>query len=227
MWWTDDEQARKNSVCRAISGGPIYISDKIGRTRPEILAPLMLSDGRLLQPDECAMPTQDCLVENPTQSQKPFKIFNRVGRAGLVAAFNIDEQGRSVSGSISAEDAQMLPRDCICYEYFTGECVALIKGEPLPVTLKNNDTFRLYLLVPLERNGVTVLGRCDKFIGIKAVEKKDSNSVVLTEGGRLGFYTRTRVRVFSEYRELFVKYKKGLSFVDARPEEKVLYFRYS
>ena len=121
----------------------------------------------------------------------------------------------------------MLPRDCVCYEYFTGECISLTKGETLPVTLKDNDSFRLYLFVPLEKNGVTVLGRCDKFIGIKAVERKDQNSVVLTEGGRLGFYTRTRVRVFSDYRELSVKYKKGLSFVDARPEEKTLYFRYS
>ncbi|MEI3319154.1 MAG: Sip1-related alpha-galactosidase [Eubacterium sp.] len=46
MWWSDDEQAKKNSVLRAISGEPIYVSDKIGRSRPEIFEPLCYSDGR-------------------------------------------------------------------------------------------------------------------------------------------------------------------------------------
>ena len=46
MWWTDDGQAGKNSLCRAISGGPIYVSDKLGRTNPEILKPLCLSAPR-------------------------------------------------------------------------------------------------------------------------------------------------------------------------------------
>ena len=36
MWWTDDEQAVKNSLCRAISGGSIYVSDKIFKIRNRI-----------------------------------------------------------------------------------------------------------------------------------------------------------------------------------------------
>ena len=37
MWWTDDGQAVKNSILRAISGGPIYVSDTLHRSRAEIL----------------------------------------------------------------------------------------------------------------------------------------------------------------------------------------------
>ena len=227
MWWTDDEQASKNSLCRAISGGPVYVSDKLGRTRPEVLLPLILSNGRVLQPDGSAMPTQDCLINDPTKSGAPFKIFNRVGKAGLVAAFNIDAEGRAVSGSVSAEDAQLLSREYVCYEYFTGECFPLKAGESFPVDLKDQDTFRLYLFVPMQKNAVTVMGRTDKFIGIKAVESVDRESVALTEGGRLGFYTQQRVRVFSNVRELIVKYKRGLSYVDLHPDETTVYFRYS
>ena len=113
MWWTDDEQAVKNSLCRAISGGPIYVSDKIGRTRPELLLPLALSNGRILRPDQSAMPTADCLTEDPTKSHKPFKIFNRVGPSGLVAMFHIDAEAESVSGSVSANDAEMPARDTV------------------------------------------------------------------------------------------------------------------
>ncbi|MFQ9800140.1 MAG: Sip1-related alpha-galactosidase [Clostridia bacterium] len=33
MWWSDDGQAEKNSILRGISGGPIYVSDPIGRSK--------------------------------------------------------------------------------------------------------------------------------------------------------------------------------------------------
>ena len=32
MWWSDDGQATKNAVLRAMSGGPVYMSDKLGRS---------------------------------------------------------------------------------------------------------------------------------------------------------------------------------------------------
>jgi len=44
MWWTDDSQAVKNSVLRAISGGPVYVSDKLDRSREDVLKPLALSN---------------------------------------------------------------------------------------------------------------------------------------------------------------------------------------
>ena len=68
MWWTDDEQAKKNSVLRAISGGPVYVSDKIGRSRPEVFEPLCYSDGRILRCESPATPTLDCLTVDPEKS---------------------------------------------------------------------------------------------------------------------------------------------------------------
>ena len=62
MWWTDDSQAVKNSVLRAMSGGPVYISDQIGRTKKSVLDPLMYRDGRIIRCDRPAMPSCDCLV---------------------------------------------------------------------------------------------------------------------------------------------------------------------
>ena len=62
MWWTDDGQAVKNSILRAISGGPIYVSDTLGRSRAEIFKPLVLEDGRILRCDRPAMPARDCLT---------------------------------------------------------------------------------------------------------------------------------------------------------------------
>jgi hypothetical protein len=50
MWWSEHpESAIQSGVLRAISGSPIYVSDKIGRSNGEILKPLALSDGKILR----------------------------------------------------------------------------------------------------------------------------------------------------------------------------------
>lgn len=221
MWWTDDSQAAKNSLCRAVSGGPIYISDKLGRTNPQLLAPLMFRDGRILRCDESATPTADCLLDDPTQTGKPFKLRNQADNAGILAVFNIHAEGRPVSGTVSAADVG-LNAACVCYEHFSGECRLLAKGEQMPVTLENNDTFLLYTFVPVSETGITWLGRVDKYIGIKAITGFDRDTVQLYEGGPLAFISERPVQVFSQARELPVKRKGILCTVDARPEETVL-----
>ena len=222
MWWTDDEQATKNSVCRAISGGPVYVSDKIGRTRPEVLLPMTFADGRLLRCDESATPTADCLVGDPTVSGRIFKIRNRVGEAGVVAAFNIDNENRSVSGTVSPTDAGLDGVDCVSYEYFTGECRIVKAGERFELTLENNDVFRLYTFVPVCASGVTLLGRIDKFVGVKAVSARAFDTVTLYEGGTFGFVCEGEVKVFSEKRELPVERRGLLCAVQAEADERIL-----
>ncbi|MBO5293839.1 MAG: hypothetical protein J6B71_01120, partial [Clostridia bacterium] len=165
MWWTDDEQAVKNSLCRAISGGPIYVSDKIGRTNPEILKPLCLEDGRIIRPDESATPTADCLMQNPTTTDKIFKLRNRFGNKGVCAVFNINAENQLVSGTLSPAEIGINDGDYAYYEYFTKEIGFLKQGESLTILLSNNDDFRLYSFVP-SSNGTADLGRTDLFMGV-------------------------------------------------------------
>lgn len=165
MWWTDDEQAVKNSVCRVISGGPIYVSDKIGRTNPEILKPLILNDGRILRPDESATPTADCLMSNPTTTDKIFKIRNRIGNNGVCAVFNINAENKPVSGTLSPTELGIAEGDYIYYEHFTKEHGVLKAGEKIQITLTDNDDFRLYSFVPKTENCEEYLGRTDLFMG--------------------------------------------------------------
>lgn len=184
MWWTDDEQAVKNSLCRAISGGPIYVSDKLGRTNPEILKPLALSDGNILPCDESATPTEDCLFENPVTSGKIYKIRNRMGDAGLVAAFHLNRENVPLQGKISPADGGVT-EDCAYYEFFTGEAGILKAGESIDLTLKNNDDFRLYTFVPLT-DGIACTGRSDLMMGVGAVTRKE-NDFTLKEAGPVLF----------------------------------------
>jgi hypothetical protein len=166
MWWTDDEQAVKNSLCRAISGGPIYVSDKIGRTDPEVLKPLCLPDGRIIRADESATPTADCLTSDPTKSERIFKIRNRLGCCGVCAVFNINAENKTVSGTLLARETGIADGDCVYYEYFTKETGVLKAGQSLDITLDTNDDFRLYSFAPVSEYGEKYPGRTDIFMGV-------------------------------------------------------------
>ncbi|MBQ9117352.1 MAG: hypothetical protein IJY04_10035, partial [Clostridia bacterium] len=135
MWWTDDEQAVKNSLCRAISGGPVYVSDKIGRTRAEILKPLCLEDGRIIRPDESATPTADCLMADPTKTERIFKIRNRLGSCGVCAVFNINAEKKAVSGTLIPTETGVAEGDNVYYEHFTQATGVLKNGEGIDISL--------------------------------------------------------------------------------------------
>ena len=218
MWWTDDGQAAKNSLCRAISGGPVYVSDKLGRTRPEVLKPLVLSDGRILRMDESAKPTADCLVRSPAQGKNLFKIFNRCGESGVVAVFNISEKEEVVSGTVSAADMRLKDGRYAYYEYFSRTGGILDAGESLSVSLENADDFKLYTFVPLT-DGVAVIGRSDLYMGVKAA-KRNGSTVSLIEGGEVAVISEKPIKVskgaFSEK-----TFDGGaLTFVNLEKEEK-------
>lgn len=183
MWWTDDGQALKNSVVRAISGGPIYVSDMMERSNREILMPLILEDGRILRCDRPAVPTMDCLTTDPTQSGKVFKLQNVCGEAGVMAVMNLDAENRTVTGTISPSEIDGLEgEEFAVYEHFSRELTILKKDESKEVTLKDIHDMRLYNIVPI-RDGFAAIGRTDKFIAPKTICHVIGREVVLVEAG--------------------------------------------
>ncbi len=68
MFWTKHEDCVKLSLLRAVSGGPVYFSDKIGETDPEVLKPLAYLDGRILMMERAAKPACGCLFTDPMKS---------------------------------------------------------------------------------------------------------------------------------------------------------------
>jgi hypothetical protein len=166
-----------------LSGGPIYISDRLGRTKPEILYPLCLPDGRILRCDGCALPDLDCLLDDPTTSGHAFKVVNLKDGAVYVAAFNLDSEKKAVSGRICPREIGC-PDDTILYEYFSGLAKRLSKGESYDFTLNRPDDFRLYELVPLT-GGTAVIGIAEKFISSGAVRITDHNTIETLCGGTL------------------------------------------
>ena len=188
MWWTDDGQAKKNSLLRALSGGPIYVSDKIGRSKKELLTPLCFNDGKILRCDRPALPARDSLVGNPEDNGKMFKIQNICKGAGLVAVFNLDKGNRPVDGFISPDDVEGIEgEEFAVYEYFSHKFYTLSKSEKVEIQLDNKDDFRLYVFVPII-NGFAAIGRTDKYISSYAVKGVDGDKIELIEDGPYAYY---------------------------------------
>ena len=200
MWWTDDGQAKKNSLLRAISGGPIYLSDKIGRSIPEIIRPIVLEDGRILRCDNPATPTLDCLTEDPRTSGGLMKIQNLCtnahGKNGVLAVFNLNQEGNVSKGSISPADVNGLEGESFAvYEHFSGELRMLGREERMELSLKDINDFRLYIIVPVV-DGFAPIGRTDKFVSPKTVQAVHGREVILSEAGRYAVVKDGRLVIY-------------------------------
>ncbi|XP_077253557.1 raffinose synthase family protein [Tasmannia lanceolata] len=86
--------AKFHAASRAISGGPIYVSDSVGKHDFQLLKSLALPDGTILRCDFYALPTRDCLFEDPLHDGKTMlKIWNLNKYTGVLGAFNCQGGG--------------------------------------------------------------------------------------------------------------------------------------
>jgi raffinose synthase len=95
MFHSKHEFALVHAAARAISGGPIYVSDNIGNHDPTVLARLVLPNGDVLRTSLPARPTVDCLFSDVMRDRKTaLKVFsvNKVG-GGVVGVFNVQGAG--------------------------------------------------------------------------------------------------------------------------------------
>lgn len=192
MWWTDDAQGVKNSLLRAVSGGPIYVSDPIGRSRKALLEPLCFADGRILRCDRPAAPTADCLTGDPLHSGRAFKLRNRCGESGVLAVFNLSEDNTPVSLHLSAADCGLPDGSCAVWEYFSRTLRILSPGEAIHDALKDKEDFRLYILAPVI-GGFAAIGDPEKMIAPKAVLSGDPADIRLYEDAPFLFYSEQPV----------------------------------
>lgn len=195
MWWSDDAQAKKNAVLRSMSGGPVYMSDELGRSIKDVIMPTVFSDGRIVRLSSPAVPARKCLFGDHEHNGRVFMVFNRSGENGILAAFNLDEGENRVTGTVSPSDAE-LPADgkyCV-YEWFTGKTSVLEGTASMPFELENYDDFRLFIIAPV-RNGRAVIGLTEKYMSPAAVSVA-GNTVTALDDGTLAVYSETPIAGF-------------------------------
>lgn len=93
MWWTSHISAKQSSTLRLISGGPVYISDKVGETDKKYIDCLTDNNGDIMRCETAAKPTADCLFG----FSDVLKLYNKIGDNYVVALFNLCDTEKNVS----------------------------------------------------------------------------------------------------------------------------------
>jgi raffinose synthase len=218
--------AAYHAAARALSGGPVYLSDEPGKHDPELIRCLALADGHILRCPGPPLPTEDILLRDPQTENVLLKIFNR-NRAGLfvLAAFNCRyrKSGETaIADTLSVRSVRGTSRDSLYAVFGYGDSVPHVRRweESWPVRLSQGE-FRIYTVAAIDK-GIAPLGHLGMYNGGGIFEacgwrKNNMYAAKLVSGGEIGFYCeREPLRVEAEKSE--VKF-------DYNPERKLLVAR--
>lgn len=197
MFWTMHKDAVKHSLLRAVSGGPVYISDRPGATDPEILKPLIYQNGEILMMDRSAKPAEDCAFSDPF-TEGVLKLHNTASygdkKAGGIAAYNLTDKKQLLSFA-PADIPDLDPADTYrVYDYFGKKAVSLGRNEKYESTMEAGG-YGWFVVLPGGKNG-SCLGLMDKYAGFTAVENicesENTMTAVIRETGRTGWISEKK-----------------------------------
>ena len=193
MFWTKHKDCVKHSLLRAVSGGPVYFSDEIGSTNPEVLRPLMYGDGRILMMDRAAKPTEDCIFSDPME-RGVLKLHNvaswgQSSKGGGIAAYNLTGQTQSYAFRPADIPDLEVSNEYWVYDFFGKKVFSLKRDESYEGVLEE-DGFAWFVILPKNKTG-SCLGLLDKYAGFMAVESiqesDDMQTIVIRESGLTGW----------------------------------------
>jgi raffinose synthase len=188
---------------RAVSGGPVYVSDRPGAHDFDVLRSLVLSDGTVLRADGVGRPTRDCLFADVTREPVLLKVFNTNRDCAVIGIFNANHpaaegEGAEVAGSVGLSDAEGVPgREFAALAHRSGRVWRCNRDDRAPVSLGEGD-WEIVSYAPVDR-GVAVLGLADKLNSTGAVTGKrwtaaGAYEVALRDGGLFVAWTERRPR---------------------------------
>lgn len=146
---------------RAISGGPVYVSDAPGKHNFELLKKIVLPDGSILRARLPGRPTKDCLFTDPARDGVSLlKIWNMNKFTGVLGVYNcqgaawnsVEKKNtfhqtgtEALTCGVKGGDVHLISEaatdaewdgDCAVYRHADGDLVVLPHGAALPVSLK-------------------------------------------------------------------------------------------
>ncbi len=202
MFQSGHDAGAFHAAARAISGGPVYVSDKPGRQDAALLRRLMLSDGSVLRSARPArIARRNVFVdgrEKPvvTIVENSNEVEGLRGPIGVLGLFSCAWDGSApapASGSYAASDVRGLgvgPH--VLYHRRSGSVVRSDGGDGRDLTIALPALgWEIVTVAPVE-DGIALLGLLDKFNGSRAMTGVSTDArtvrVRLADGGRFGWY---------------------------------------
>ena len=180
------------AIAHAISDGPVYVTDKPGEQRFNVLSPFVYRDGKIIRTSVPARPTEDCLFQ--VQDPRPFKAFSRDGNIGVLAIWNVADTDM-VSGEFKPSDVYGISgEDFLVYNYFSKTHIVVRKDQAIPVKLGRLG-YELYFVSPI-KDGFAPIGLVDKYNAPGTIDSYRRRGNIVTirvgESGPFAAYSSRR-----------------------------------
>lgn len=186
VWPDHDMFHSSDSVCgslmarsKALSGGPVYLSDSPWEFVREHILPLIDENGKIFRPDAPAVPAPESILTNPLRDGKAYRVFAPTGdEAVSILCYNLNAspEHRQVTARICPADYLLRnsfdgqptarPDGVLLYNWKTRKAEKLANEKTIKLT---GFTDELYHLCPV-RNGWAVVGIQEKYLSPATVE---------------------------------------------------------
>ncbi len=217
------ESARLMAVARAVSGGPVYLSDEAKNIDDTVLKPAIYNDGRILGTLAPGVPLPESLMQDPFYGGKAFRTIAPLeNKSAAVLVVNLNQDERTVKSAIRLSDYPFaggmmqpyeglwkLPEQGILLYDQANETARVLK-EDYSFDLESRKE-RLFQLSPIQ-DGWSIIGRPDKYLsaaGFKllAIEPK-TFKISMMEDGPLMIWCVDKTPVSDNFK--FTKLENGL-----------------
>nr|XP_016448040.1 PREDICTED: probable galactinol--sucrose galactosyltransferase 6 [Nicotiana tabacum] len=153
--------AEYHGSARALSGGPVYVSDAPGKHNFDVLRKLVLRDGSILRARLPGRPTKDSLFSDPSRDGVSLlKIWNMNKYTGVLGVYNCqgaawntverkntfhETNSEAITGYVRGRDVHFISEaavdpnwsgDCALYSNVSAELVVLPHNAVIPISLK-------------------------------------------------------------------------------------------
>tara|TARA_R110001606_G_scaffold233105_4_gene380554 strand:+ start:947 stop:3073 length:2127 start_codon:yes stop_codon:yes gene_type:complete len=201
------ETARLMAVSRAISGGPIYLSDETKNIDDTYLNPLMYKDGEIIGTLAPGVPLPESLTQDPYVGKKAFKVIAPLkNESAVIMAVNLNRD-TMLKSAISLSDYPNaggmiqpykglweIPKEgVLLYDAYKKTANPLTND--VEFELKTREE-RLFQLSPITK-GWSVIGNTDKYLSAGTVEvqsiSEDEIVCTMKESGNLTIWSKNGV----------------------------------
>ncbi len=191
MFHSQHPWGRYHALARAVSGGPVYVSDKPGEHDFPLLQQLVAADNKILRADDPALPTRDILFRDPESTDRLLKVFSRNGTIGLLGVFHPQtlKDGSTIEEAVEASLVETVDGDRFAVHSATRGFIGVRQmDEGIDVSLAPGEADVL-VFSPVNE-GFAPVGLVDKLNPAAGVlSREDGENTVQLEirgGGRFG-----------------------------------------
>ncbi len=184
--WPDHDMFHScDTVCgslmarsKAVSGGPVYLSDSPKEFIKENILPLIDGEGKIFRPVAPAVPTPESVITNPLWSGEAYRVFAPTGDEAVSLIcynLNVSPEHRQVSAHIVPADyllredatsvSASVQEKILLYDWQTGVAEILSAAKEIKL---NGFIDKLFHLCPV-RQGWGVIGIQEKYLSPSTV----------------------------------------------------------